>query len=91
MTTEELKLLKDQVLFAHQRIERLTAENLEYRVLLQALMHAHPEPVRLAAVLENEKEQAIAQGLGYAVDDALLESLESAIGRALQQLHSLRR
>lgn len=84
----DIELLKKQVVFAHERIERLTKENWEFRMLIRALMFSHGDKQALAAAIEPDKELFVAIGLGKDVPDADLQFLQDKAARAISLLQS---
>lgn len=79
----DLEQLKAQIQFAHERIERLSNENMEFRLLIRALMFSHDDKRELAKQIEAEKELACSIGLGKAISDADIQFLQQKADRAI--------
>lgn len=79
----DIDLLKKQVLSAHERIERLSKENWEFRMLVRAMMLSHHDKKALAKEIESEKEHAVSIGLGDGVSDPDIQFFQDKADRAI--------
>lgn len=79
----DIEALKRQIIFAHERIERLTKENWEFRMLIRALMLSHENKAWLAREIEADKERALSIGLGEDIPDSDIHFFQDKADRAI--------
>lgn len=84
----EIDLLKEQIAFAHQRIERLTHENWEFRILIKALMFYGENHALLIKEIQHQKELFLSTGLASPIPDSDIAFLEKAANRAISALQA---
>lgn len=87
----ELEQLRQSITFAHERIERLTKENWEFRLLIRALLLSHHDAERLCREIETDKEFFVSIGLGKEVPDSDLALLQERAARAISLVQSRQR
>ncbi len=79
----DIDLLKRQISFAHERIDRLSKENFEFRLLIRALMFSHHDKEELATQIEADKELALSIGLGADISDDYIQHLQEKANQAI--------
>jgi len=69
---------------AHQRIDRLSNENLELRLLVHALLFSHPDLEKLVASIDKEKEIFLSMGTPSGISDETLSYVHKKALRAIE-------
>lgn len=86
--SDEIDLLKKQLAFAHERIERITRENWEIRILLRALIFSGENAEILIKEIHNQKELFVSSGLAHPISDADIDYLEKAANQVVSILRA---
>ncbi len=76
--------IEDALSFAHERIDRVTNENLELRLLVNALLFSHPNLEQLASSIEQEKEIFLSMGAPSNISDESLSYVRKKALRAIE-------
>ncbi|WP_299076401.1 hypothetical protein [uncultured Paraglaciecola sp.] len=76
--------IKEHINFIHQRIERLSNENLELRLLVLSLLYSHHDPENLALSIEKQKEIFLAMGTPKSISDETLSYVHKKALKAIE-------